>query len=364
MKRTGAVPGTDQFRQIASDAWDHVDNVLGEVVYDNLFAKRWVKDLAQLTTRSASWTGGSIRTTATALQDLPQLAKGNLSYRTAYKAGLLGSTMLAGGLLHKLLTGKTPENITDWTYPRTGRKNADGTDERLSLPTDFKDYVNYAHDPSGTLLHKQGPLINLASDEATNNSFGGIEVRNPDDPLGKQLLDSAKFAVGGYTPFFKQSTDRMADEGQGFSPLPLMGISPAPAYVTRSSALNKASEYMHGNIQLGSRTQAEADKSRARSTVAGMIRNGDTDKIEQFIKDKGLTAHDIDLIQDKLSSPALVSTVKKLKPDQAVQVYQVATPEERQMIWPIVSQKVGRFQQEDPRAAQNLMLLLSQANQP
>jgi hypothetical protein len=365
VQRTGAVPGTDEFAKIAAKSWDHVDDVLGQVVYDNLFAAKWAKDMAQLATRSASWTGGSLRTAATAIKDVPQIAKGELTYRAAYPIALTASTALVGGLLHKLMTGQNPQTLTDYAYPKTGRKNPDGTDERLSLPTDFKDYISYAHDAPGTLINKEGPLLNLTGNLARNQGYGGIEIRHGDDPAALQAVQVAHYLANALMPFSVSGLQKGLAEGKGVNLAPLAGLNPAPSYIDRSTAMNQAAAYEHDNRPPGSRTQAEADRSTARSAAMGMLQNKDYNGFEKFVQTKTqdgtLKPNDLDLILRRVASPALAEMVKTLKPDQAVHVFELATPEEKNLIWDAVSRKIGNYAKDDPQHADNLITRLGTA---
>jgi len=362
MKRTGAVPGTDQFAQIATKSWDHVDDILGQVVWDNIFAKKWVKDAAQLSARSASWSGGSIRTFISGAKEMRHIPSEGMNYHTGFLIALPIVSAIYGGLLHRMATGKNPETLTDYYYPKTGRKNPDGTDERLSLPTELKEAVSYYHDPTGTLMHKESPLFSLASDLNANQSFGGTEIANPDDPLLLRTLDKGKYLAKSMLPFSVSTMQRQQEQGKGFDIRPMLGLNPAPSYITRSEAMNLAADYSAKNRPIGTRTQQEADRSMARSALMGMIRNGDTSKVNEFIKEKGLTEHDIEYVAEGLSTPRLLQMVKSLKPDQAIHVYQVATPEEKQILYEAIVRKIQNQVERYPQDAPALSEAFAAAN--
>jgi hypothetical protein len=51
----------DDDRKALARAWDSVDNRLGQLVYDNLFWDKTLKDLAMASVRSVGWNLGTIR---------------------------------------------------------------------------------------------------------------------------------------------------------------------------------------------------------------------------------------------------------------------------------------------------------------
>jgi hypothetical protein len=323
---------------------------------------RIVKNVAQLTMRSPAWSGGTIRTAGTGLADVPQVLKGTLTPNAAYLMALPAISAITGGLLTRLFTGQSPSGITDYFYPRTGRKNADGTDERLSLPTDLKDAVSYWHDSGQTLLNKESPLLGLAGQVYNNKAYGNVQIANPDDPLGSRIAQKGEFLAKSMLPFGLQNYMRNADQGLGFDPKQMLGLNPAPTYVTRSEAMNKAAEYERDNMPVGTRTQDQADKSIARSRAMGMIRNGDPDAAMKFMTDRKFTADDIDKVMARASSPALPHVVKGLRLDQAISVYRVASPEEKTLIYPLVADKIQRAQERDPEGVAKLLPIFQEAN--
>ena len=61
LERMGPNAPREAVRERMAQAWDVVDDRLGEVVYDNLFWNRWAKDMAMITARSVGWNWGTWR---------------------------------------------------------------------------------------------------------------------------------------------------------------------------------------------------------------------------------------------------------------------------------------------------------------
>jgi len=366
MRRTGYLPGTPEFNQIAVTAADHVEDVMGQMNHDNLFMKQWVKDMAQITTRSTGWTGGTIRAAVTGAKDLGGLRDGLLSYRSARLPSLLMGTAISGAILHRILTGKNPQDLKDYFYPKTGRLNADGTDERISPPGEFNDYANYGHDlyRAGnemdprrlldTLGNKESPIVGLLSSMVMNHDYNGVEIAHPDDNPGNKALSMGEFAAKQAMPFTLANFLKGDQEGKGMNPLAFAGVKSAPGWATKSAALEKASEYNHVNSE-GSRTQSEANASINRSIVMGMVRNHEMDNARAFFTNKKMTPHDEALITSRLNSPALVDKAKSLKADQLAHVFSLASPEEKEMLWPHVQRKITSTGEDNPELAKQLM---------
>ena len=69
LKRLGPDATQEQRREAFAGAWDSVDNRMGQLVYDDLFWNRTVKDLMMITVQSVGWNLGTIRELAGAAGD-------------------------------------------------------------------------------------------------------------------------------------------------------------------------------------------------------------------------------------------------------------------------------------------------------
>jgi hypothetical protein len=61
LDKLGPGASREDVRKALAPAWDHVENILGELTYDNLFWHRVAKDVTMLTTRSVGWNLGTLR---------------------------------------------------------------------------------------------------------------------------------------------------------------------------------------------------------------------------------------------------------------------------------------------------------------
>src|SRR5207244_1205206 len=148
---------------------------MGQLVYDNLFWTKAYKDLGMASVRSLGWNIGSVREIVGGGKDFAaagiNAARGRspaFTHRMAYLTSMvvLGGTV--GGMLHYLMTGKHPEELKDWYFPKTGRLDDEGRPIRLSLPTYIKDVFHATSHPGRTITNKLHPLIGLVSEMLAN----------------------------------------------------------------------------------------------------------------------------------------------------------------------------------------------------
>ena len=196
--------------KLGEKVWDNQDDRLGQVVYDNMFWDKMLKDLSFTTIRSFGWTGGTIRAIGKGIRDIPEsasrLSRGEgLAPTTAWLASLAMMVGAWGGIYHYLMTGNKPEELKDYYYPKDGTKNPDGTDRRVSLPTYVKDMGAYYKNPYQTLWNKTSPFINIWHDIYSNQDFYRQPIRDEEDPFYKQGIDIGEYMFKTITPFaFKQ----------------------------------------------------------------------------------------------------------------------------------------------------------------
>jgi hypothetical protein len=202
----------DEKRATFGKLWDSVDNRMGEMVYDNVFWNRALKDTLMGTVRSVGWNLGTFRELGGGVKDIPStLKRGELSDRTAYIIALPLVTGVLGSMVQYAYTGQGPQELKDVWFPRTGRKNKDGSPERLSLPSYMKDVYEYAHDavnfakhggdPLQTVKNKLQPLLSTVAEMLANKDFYGDAIRSPGDPALVQVQDELKFLAKQLTPF-------------------------------------------------------------------------------------------------------------------------------------------------------------------
>jgi hypothetical protein len=177
-----------------------------------------------------------------------------LSHRMAYAASL---PIVAGymGALYMAARGLKPESLRDYFQPRTGKKNKDGSDERVVLPTYMKDVSSYSSHPLKTVRNKLAPEWELFSEVANNETFYGDVIRDERDPFYVQAMDVAKHMAGAFVPFSLQ-TDRLGPDAtpeRRFEQF--IGLTKVPRELTQSQQLKR-----EGGVAMAQARKLRVDK--------------------------------------------------------------------------------------------------------
>lgn len=354
----------DQMRMIAQRAWNSVDNRMGQLVYDNLFWNRTFKDLLMGSVRSVGWNLGTLRELggggkdyAKATADVLQGKKPEFTYRMAYLAALPIIAGMLGAIYQYLRTGKGPQELKDYYFPRTGGTDASGEPNRVSFPSYMKDIYHYTEAPIKTVTNKLNPILSIISQMLENKDFYGTKIRNEDDPIVKQIAFEAKYALKQIEPFgFRNMQQQKKSGNSSLADIvgPWIGITPAPYDVNQTPAEKLARELAANHFEIGGRTQAQSDRSRLVSQLSREYKSDDKqgmNDIESSFKAGQISSKDIHDIIVRSNLTPLQKIVHGLDLDEMKRVYQKASPEEKFQIERMIqrkefSQQRGRIPQE------------------
>jgi hypothetical protein len=345
----------DQVREVMGKAWDSVDNRLGQMVYDNLFWNKTAKDLATASVRSVGWNLGTLREIGGGLKDYVQAGKDlsqkqspEFTHRMAYVIALPVLTGFMGATAQYLMTGKGPEELKDYFFPKTGEKDPQGRDIRLTMPSYMKDIYHYGHDPVGTIEGKVHPAISLVWQMLNNKDFFGREIRHSDDSIIKQMMDEAKYFGNSIVPIgvkgFQQST--VAGQSGTERAANFVGVTRAAKWVSESAAEQLAGELAgkkftsskefdqqlaldRGNIQFAMRNGTEEEKKAALASL------------EKLVQSEKLTHRQASLLLKGTDHTYLENALSHLDANEALRVFKQATPEERETISAAVLKKIN-----------------------
>jgi hypothetical protein len=349
----------EQVATVLAQAWDSVENRLGEMTYDNLFWNRIAKDLAHITVRSVGWNIGTLREVGFGLGDVvaqpANALRGkpvNLN-RLSYILGLLTVHTMMSVIYQYLHTGKGPQELEDYFFPRNGETDEQGRPQRISLPTYVKDIYHYGTHPWKTIENKVAPIWSTFAEMIHNRDFYGTEIRNGDDPLVAQLGQLAKHAAASATPIGVQQFER--ESKLGATPATraeqFIGITPAPSDLDASAAERLAREYSAARTPEEPRTAASAERRELRQTLSRALRQGKA--IPQNVLDARtsgkLTARDIAEARRESRETSLQVSFTHLGIDEAIKVYNAATAKERTALrGPLLKKGRAAMQNEAP----------------
>ena len=341
LERLGPEATQQQIREAAARAWDSADNRMGQLVYDNLFWNKTTKDLALASVRSVGWNLGTYREIAGGARDV---LRGDPSFRASYIVALPVVIGTLGSILNYLWTGEGPKELRDYFFPRTGNTDERGRPERVSLPSYIKDIYHYWKEPYRTVANKIHPLAGMITDMLQNRDFYGTKIRNEDDPAIQQALDVAKHVGTTMIPLAVRGLEQQKKTGASpmMQALPFIGVTRAPASIIRSDAENLASEYMRARQPEGSRTKEEAQRADYLAQIRrGRAQQQPTGELErEAISKRAVSLREVLQAKKQAGQSILVRSVPQLSASEALNVYEVSTPEERRAIRHLVQRKV------------------------
>jgi hypothetical protein len=328
-----------EVRAVLGKVWDSVDNRLGQLVYDNLFWSRTLKDLSLASVRSVGWNLGTMRELGGGAADI---VRGRFTHRAAYAIGLPMTVGLAGAVTQYLYTGQGPHELKDYFFPRTGRVNPDGNEERVQLPSYVKDLVSYSNHPWQTVKNKIQPFLGMLTDMLSNKDFYQNEIRNPHDPFMVQLQQEAKYLAGQFIPFGVRNALQQRREGQSLATQAqsFVGITPAPRELVRTPAQNLISEYQAERGHGSGTPEEQADRQR-RADITRGVRSGQITpkQLGDSMRAGALSREQAGGILRRENEPAWTNQFRSLTWEEGEQVYAKATPEEQAALRPLLTRK-------------------------
>jgi len=300
-----------------------------------------------LSVRSVGWNLGFIREYAVGpvvdvATTVGRMKRGDalISLRMTELGGTVVFLGVLGAVMNYVVTGKPPEEPKDYFFPKTGRLNPDGSEERLSLPTYAKDLAGWGTRPVQTAKNKLHPILGVIADTLQNADFYGTEIRHPDDPVVQQLVDVAKHVGKQFTTFSMRNWTRMREAGASKTQAAFVsatGITAAPTYVTKTAAQKLMQRYVVSRMPRGTRTRAAYDKSKLRGMLKNRLRLGKP--IEDLEAEKHLRPAEIAAVRREARLPAFAQQFKRLTIVEALNVYTVATDKERRLVRPLLGAK-------------------------
>jgi hypothetical protein len=239
-------PGATHEQQVAMarKIWDSIDNRFGEMVQDNIFWNKTMKQAATLGMRSYSWNLGTVREIGggalSAIKDPRRLSMSRADYdpRVAYVVALPIVVATMNAVYQKLITGKNPEDVTDLLAGRTGGEapgfGGRGTvPERVMLPGYQKDVLGWYEDAVQEAQNKiaRGPMMAWQLG-VTGKDWRGDPIANMDAPLPERLSQYFAYVADSLTPISLKTALQERKEGSRIGPMGrLVGERPAPAYL-------------------------------------------------------------------------------------------------------------------------------------
>lgn len=363
-------------------ASDQIDNIFGLLVYDNGFWDKTYQDLAQVTTRSVGWTGGSLRWFLGAAGDIGRAAKDAAALvgggggggggtkepppggtgtgeddeprrrRPFFTDRVLDASVLPlfvgllGAVYMYAHTHRWPQKAIDYFHPENGRQDTNGRASRTNLPTYMKDVEAYRQAlgdtyDSGTPL----PIIQTFAKKAApapeefwswmrNRNYFDNMIWNPDDTRSQKLHDFGLYVANETLPFSVQQSLQASQEAGGkeakieaFFGFTKAGRSvtdtPLEAYLHRLDLLKHVPETPEQQERFRLRRQLREGKAakteEGADAASEAVASGELSRTQQREARKAAVSRQT-YVQDKF---------KQLSLDEAFQAYELASAEQR-----------------------------------
>ena len=257
--------GYTEARHVANLINRSVDNRMGQMVYDNRFWNKTLRDISHVAVRSLGWNAGDITELPGGAIDLlhgRSLTLGDagpaqISYRASYVVAL-PATMAMMGAVMGFMHGTWNENWTlmDYFFPPSGGTDAKGNPERIALPSYIKDIYNAFHHPLDEAKNKVSPLWPAIGSMLTNRDWYGGVIADPehDDPI-TNVEDYGAFFAHQFMPVSIQTMKPEPGAATEISPLERMfGMRPAPWAIQNP---NEAAKFEHKDYEAAVKKRAK-----------------------------------------------------------------------------------------------------------
>jgi hypothetical protein len=364
----------DTLRQMAYEINATIDDRLGQFAYDNLFWNKTVKDALHASVQSVGWNFGTLRLLLGGVADARKIAKpdgyiapldkegkiadakmSRLTDRLSYLITLNAVVALAGATLQYAMTGQAPRDAKDMFFPRTGRKNPDDSEERISFPSYVKDEWAFAHHPVTTAEHKLHPIFTRAAELLQNKDFYGTEIVDPEADVPAEAKQLLTYLGRSFLPYSVQGATRNARAGSSaaMKVLPFVGITPAPGDVAKTPFQEYVAEHYFDTLPQGARTHEQAERSQKFRDAVVAVRSGERPDTE------GFTSGQMRALARAEHQDLPAYRFSRLGLAQQIRAYEKATTEERgryglrEIIFHNLREKVERLPDEERQSIRN-----------
>lgn len=207
----------EEILKASRDIVDSTDNRFGELIQDNLFWDRKLKESVQLMLLSTGWALGTGREVVGGTKDLAKaLSEGTeLSPRARYIIAAPISHMLHASVYQFLKTGTLPSQPQDLVYPKTGGVSPyGGAPEREAIPSQIKDIIGYQKHPGNELYNKLQPVWKTVIEMATNSDWRTDPIYYQDIANAPGPLKAyAEYLLGAFEPISVKGATQSPEKG-------------------------------------------------------------------------------------------------------------------------------------------------------
>jgi hypothetical protein len=354
----GKAPTQEDLRNIAYECRQTADYIYGRMAKDNVAMNDTVKSLLTGVLQFPTWqfgtVGAGVRSMIGAKDvmgkvfDMMQgreIRKLDIKDRQAlqYVTGLLFTVGMTGALMTYAFTGKKPETMADYFFPKTGEVNPNGSEERLQLPSYFKDAIGIKQHFFKTIGAKLASPIHILTDLISNKDYWGTQIYDPHDWIGQRGIDVLKYMAKTTAPFALQSYEQGAKGGPGRFGMSLLGVRPVPRETANTPAQNVIDEY-NQIMRASTTTKESAEKKTLKSDLMKLARNQDEagfkEATDAAVSEGKITRQQVKEIVAESQAPPAMGRFIRLPLEWAVRAWGEASDYEKDQWQPYFLKKV------------------------
>ncbi len=235
---------------------DEIDNRFGEVIQDNIFWNKVMKQSLQTSMLSYSWFLGTARTigggTAALARNPARLSMKHPDWKpnANYALALPFVVATANAFYQYLKTGTTPDSVQDLMAPETGGmvkgvgKSKELIKERGQTPGYEKDVFGWLHSPKDEAYNKLAGIIQIPHALIRNKDWKDQPIRHAGAPAAEQVKQLLTYVYEQLTPISFSKLKEGQKKGSAITPKEVMlGIKPAPGYLADPEHSSKTDKY-------------------------------------------------------------------------------------------------------------------------
>jgi hypothetical protein len=346
----------------------HVDNILGELNWDNLNASKGMRSLAMLVYRSPGWRGGTIDLVKNAgLGQAGEFYAAATRFRTPtitnnflYVMSSISVGAAVAAVFMSMFAHKSPSSVTDLTSPDTGQVDSRGKPIRVDIPLyTSRDIPEILTNPFGYATGGQTGFMSKTVEAIKNRTYQGTMVTEKGGIAGttERLVHAAVPVPFGYTGYKRMTA-------QGFPAqqaliLNVLGLNPSRKDLDMSDAESILSDAERRFTM--TRDAAGTAKLQAKQSIQGALLNhrfDDLRKMERdYIRGNVLTFDDVEKAEEDANKPYIerLASGGAVRPKDLVRAFTVATPYEQKLLMPYIFKAVDKLSDTDPKAANKVM---------
>lgn len=337
-KSTDLTSGKMTRPELARKTWDFVEDRFGEMNFDNLFWNRTFKTALQMAFRSVTWKLGNLRATGGVLPEQigelgSALKSGRLPQVTPKAAWFIGMSALTaamGTVIMKSMTGKNPQSLKDYIFPQI---DPNDDQQRLSLPTYWKDLAHLGHDPSGYLTSSLSSEVSRTADIWKNRDYYGVQVYDPEAPAAQKAWAIMKHYFP--TPFSISSALRLRDKGEGvpMQAAGFLGFTKAPGYLSKTPAEEMMMDMIRARDPQAAKTLVQAEAEAKRRGIRREFGKGNEQPLIEARESGEITRRQFSNIRKTANMTPIERSFRMLTLPEALKVWDVATPKEKSILF-------------------------------